>query len=216
MILGIIVFDSRFLREALLDSVLAASGLPTIREARDLLSRARERVRLVITVLRDSVFSEEGLRRLEKLVKGYPVELEKRVTGEWPWKLPEPRIEILGRLSGRLVFYAVPSDVLLMPFYLSLAAAGGAWSPSTPARCPRGRVVLYVVPGLPCTKALYYSLPIVLHCEEAELWVVDAEEAIGQGYGIPSDRVPAFVAPSGRVKLYAPNSVDDALHAWIG
>ena len=216
MILGIIVFDSRFLREALLDSVLAASGLPTIREARDLLSRAREQVRLVITVLRDSVFSEEGLRRLERLVKGYPVELEKRVAGEWSWKLPEPRIEVLGRLGGRLVFYAVPSDVLLMPFYLSLAAAGGAWSPSAPARCPGDKVVLYVVPGLPCTKALYYSLPIILHCKKAELWVVDAEEAIGQGYGIPSDRVPSFVAPSGRVKVYAPNSVDEALRAWTG
>ena len=215
MILGIIVFDSRFLREALLDSVLAASGLPTIREARDLLSQARERTRLVATVLRDSVFSEEGLRRLERLVKGYPVELEKRVTGEWPWRLPEPRVEVLGRLGGRLVFYAVPSDVLLMPFYLSLAAASGAWSPSAPARCPRGRVTLYVVPGLPCTKALYYSLPIVLHCGEAELWVVDAEEAIGQGYGIPSDRVPAFVAPSGRVKVHAPNSVDEVLQIWV-
>ena len=214
MILGIIVFDSRFLREALLDSVLAASGLPTIREARDLLLRAREQVRLVAIVLRDSVFSEEGLRRLERLVKGYPVELEKRVVEEWPWKLPEPRVEVLGRLSGRLVYYAVPSDVLLMPFYLSLAAASGAWSPGAPAKCPRGRVVLYIVPGLPCTKALYYSLPIVLCCKEAELWVVDAEEAIGQGYGIPSNRVPAFVTPSGHVKVYAPSSIEDALRVW--
>ena len=215
MILGIIVFDSKVLREALLDSVLAASGLPTIHEARDLLSRARERIRLVVTTLRGSIFSEEGLRRLERLVKGYPVDLERRVIEEWPWKLPEPRVEVWGRLSGRLVFYAVPSDILLAPFYLSLAAAGGAWSPGAPARCPRGRVTLYVVPGLPCTKALYYSLPIVLHCGEAELWVVDAEEAIGQGYGIPSNRVPAFVSPSGRVQVYAPSSVDDALRAWI-
>lgn len=209
------MFDARVLREALLDSVLAAAGLPSIREARDYLSRARTRVVVVAETLRDSIYSEEGYRRLAKLVKDYPVDLKRVVVDTWEWELPEPRVIVKGLLSERLVFYGVPSDILLSPFYLALAAAGGSWEPPRPSKCPRGRVVLYIVPGLPCTKALYHSVPVVLYCGEAELWVVDAEEAIGQGYGIPSDRVPAFKTPSGRVVVFSPSSVDDVLRAWL-
>jgi len=210
------LFSSRVLREAILDSVLVAAGLPSLREARDRLSKARASVVLVVETLRDSVYSEEGYRRLASLVRGYPVSLQRVVVDEWKWGLPEPRIIVKGLLRGRLVLYGVPSDVLLSPFYLALAAAAGSWDPPRPSRCPRGRVILYVVPGLPCAKAFYYSVPVVFYCGEAELWVVDAEEALGQGYGIPCDRVPAYRAPSGRVVMFAPSSVEDALRAWPG
>jgi hypothetical protein len=209
------LYDARFLKEAMIDSLLVATGLPSLSEARSLLEKLVEPVEVVVEVVPMSPFSGEGYLYVKRRLEGYEKVVLKRVEVEkWEKKLPEPAIRIGGRLNGRLVYYGVHGDVLLMPFYLSIALAGGAWSGEKPSRCPSGRLLLYVVPGLPCVRALYRCMQVVAHCPGAELWSINAEASIVQGYGIPSGRVPAFVTPSGKVVVREPKTVDDAAAIW--
>ncbi|BEP17831.1 hypothetical protein PYJP_11830 [Pyrofollis japonicus] len=184
-------------------------------EARDFLEKLVEPVEVDVEVVPLSPFSEEGYEYVKRRLGVYEKVVLKRLElDKWGEQLPEPAIRVGGRLQGRLVYYGIPADVLLMPFYLSIALAGGAWEGEKPSRCPSGRLALYVVSGLPCTRALYYSIQVVAHCPDTELWSVNAEAAIVQGYGIPSSRVPAFITTRGKVIVKEPKSVDEAASIW--
>ncbi len=211
--------DETMLRRAITDVLLSSAGLPTLAEAKKLLSKIKERVEVIVEERSGSKVSEQVLSHLRSLlgdaekVKLLPVRVK-----EWTVERPDPLILIGGRLGGRYRFYGDPAEILEPMFLLAVAAAGGAWEPKTckGLETAKGTLVLYVVPGLPCAKAMYHTLPVVLCSKEAVLEVVNIETWILEGGRPPVNRVPAFLTPRGRLHMGAPRGPGDAVKLWQG
>lgn len=207
--------DETTLRKAITDVLLRASNLPTMEDVADLLSKVREPAEIALAYS-DEKWAREAERLLEPAVRVGAARIRRIPSKGWRRDRPQPLITVGGRLSHRLAFYGLPGDILQPVFLLAVAAAGEAWKPRGCAGLEgaKGKLVLYVVPGLPCVRALHHVLPVLLCSSEAELEAVNVETMLLQGMKPPVDRVPAFVTPSGRLVKGAPRSPGDAARLW--
>lgn len=197
------------------DLLLRAARLPTTREALSLARSIKQEVEVRVEASKHHDLAERIGRELEHLLRGSRARVVLAEARDWPQGLPEPSIVVGGRLGGRLRFHGVPRSVLLPPFLLAIAAAGGSWAPPRNGVEPglEGAAVAYLVPGLPCARALYHGLHVVYH-SRASLIAVNVESMIEQGLSAPVDTVPAWRTPCGELLVYAPRSPTDAARIW--
>ncbi len=208
--------------EAVADILLRAAGLPGLREALHALREAREAVDVSVEYRVQEGYAAEARRLLEPAEEAGAARVRVAEAAEWPGGRPEPRLAVWGRLGGRFTFYGLPRGVLQPILLLYVAAAGGGWEP--PRGCggrlsaARGRLLVYVVPGLPCARALYMVLPVLLCSGGARLEAVNVESMVEQGLQPPPyvRRVPVFVSEGGVVRVGAPGGFEEAAALWEG
>ena len=209
--------DEAVLRQAITEVLLRSAGLPTLEDAKKYLEEVQEPPEVVIEARRGSTWIREAERALQPALEKGAVRLKRVERGDWPRDKPEPRITVGGRLGGRYRFYGVPGDILQPMFLLAVAAAGRGWGNGT--RCKgldsaRGTLVVYVVPGLPCARALYNLLPVVLCSHGAVLEAVNVETMVLQGMRPPVKTVPAYRTPRGVMVRGVLRSPGEALQLW--
>ena len=210
------VINEAALRTAITNALLRSAGLPTLDDIEKMLSKS-EKSTTVTIVVDNSRYGKAGVNLLEKLVGKYEfIEVKVSEKSSWPSDLPPPLIVVGGGLSGRLLFYGAPTDILSPMFMLAVAASCGAWRPSSCSGLEgaRGRARLYVVPGLPCARAMYNSLHVLFCSRAAELEVVNVEGYYAMGKEIPVKQVPTFVSPSGKKHTATPRSPAEVLSWW--
>lgn len=210
------VIDEAALRAAITDALLRSAGLPTLADVKKMLSEAESKTTVSI-VTDESKYGKHGVDVVKNLLTDYDfVEIKVLEKSSWPEDLPPPLIVIGGKLEGRLLFYGAPADILSPMFMLAVAASCGAWRPKTCKNISeaRGRARLYVVPGLPCARAIYNSLPIVYCSNEAELEIVNVEAFYTLNKPLPVRQVPTFVSPSGKKYSSTPRGEFEVLKWW--
>jgi hypothetical protein len=189
----------------LVDALLRVAGLPAVDDVEAML----EKMGPVEVKVDCSGSREPDCKLVRLLLKGY--ERVRLVEDTVPrprlgHEVPSPSISVGGRLGWRFRFHGVSEELLAPPFMLAVAAAGGAW-PSRlnrcPPRCGGGSLALYVVPGLPCVKAVVLAVELLLCCQEASVDVINIDTLAAMGASLPVDRVPAFRA-DGRVRVGLP------------
>lgn len=207
----------RSVRDAVNDILLAAIGIPTAAEALELLRKTREPVELLVAARSGDEAARTTVRLLESLVKqSRHIKVKLLKPSDWPQDMPEPRITVTGRLGGRYRFHGAPSGLLLSPFLLAVAAAGAAWEPPGRGEVDPGlggRVLLYVVPGLPCARAMYTGLQVVYH-SKAEIDVANVESMMKQGLPVPVKAVPAWRTACGELRMVTPRKARDIAAMW--
>lgn len=210
------VIDEAALRAAITDALLRSAGLPTLDDVEKMLSKA-EKSTTVIIVADGSKYGKAGADLVKRLVGKYEsIEVKVSEKSSWPSDLPPPLIVVGGGLGGRLLFYGAPADILSPVFMLAVAASCGAWRPSSCSGLEgaQGRARLYVVPGLPCARAIYDSLHVLYCSRAAELEIVNVEGYYAMGKGLPVKQVPTFVSPSGKRHTATPRSPAEVLSWW--
>ncbi len=212
------MIEERGLRDTVNDMLLAAMGIPTASEALKLLEDMHETVKLLVAVRgKPETIVEDTVKLLKSLEERYErISVRLLEASSLPEGMPQPCIVVTGRLEGRYRFYGHPGGLLLSPFLLAVAAAGAAWEP--PGRNEvdpglTGRALLYVVPGLPCVRAMYYGLQVVYH-SRAELDVANVESMLRQGLPVPVKAVPAWRTACGELKVLTPRRTRDAVAMW--
>lgn len=203
------------LRRAIATVLLRSAGLPTLEDAVEKLRGVRERVDVVLAY-RDPEWGRAARSLLEPAVEAGAARLREAKAGDWARNRPQPLITVGGRLGHRFMFYGLPGDILQPVFLLAVAAAGDAWRARGCGGLEGagGRLVLYVVPGLPCVRALYNALQVLLCSGEAVLEAVNVETMVLQGMRPPVDRVPAFATPRGGLVKVVPRSPGEAARLW--
>lgn len=209
--------DEAALRRAISEVLLRSAGLPTLEDVEEYLAKVREPVEIVVEGRPGSPWVGEAEKALQPALEKGAARLRRVERSSWPRDRPEPRILIGGRLGHRYRFYGVPGDILQPVFLLAVAAAGGGWGNGF--SCSKlggasGTLVVYVVPGLPCVRALYNLLPVVLCNPEAVLEAVNVETMVLQGMKPPVRSVPAYLTPKGVMLRGALRSPAEALQLW--
>ena len=202
---------------AITDILLSSLGIPTLSKARKLIGKIEERTEVIVALRKGSKVSEEGLAFIKRLIgENEHVKVIPVYAKDWPGDRPDPLVIIGGRLGGRYKFYGLPTEILAPVFLTAIAAAGGTWKPKScqGLDAASGRVILYVVPGLPCAKAMYYVLQVVYCSEKAEIEIANLETMLLQGMQLPVKRVPAFVTPKGTLYQGLPRDVQGVAKLW--
>jgi len=193
----------------MVDALLRVAGAPASVDVERLLSKVTGKVRVVI----DCSADREGrlCKYVKVLLKGYESVdvVEGRV--EKPklnHELPPPSIAVEGVLGGRYRFHGLPEELLAPPFLLAIAAGGGAWRPeSCPRSCKSCNLILYVVPGIPCAKAMVMIAEFLTCCKEASVDIINVDTLALLGKSLPVSRVPAFYS-GGRLHVGLPRDLD--------
>jgi hypothetical protein len=174
----------------LIDALLRMLELPAINEIEELL-RGVDPVEVRVDC------SGEDCKYIELLLKGY--DRIKLVKDKVPkpnleHTIPSPNISIGGRLGGRFRFHGLPEELLAPSFMLAIAAAGGKWPPDLhcPEACDTGNLILYVVPGVPCIRAVVLTIELLLCCRNVQADVINIGSLTVQDVKLPVNRVPAF------------------------
>ena len=211
------MIEERGLRDTVNDMLLATMGIPTASEALKLLENMHETVKLLVAIRDRSGNMEDTVKLLKSLEERYErISVRLLEASSLPEGMPQPCIAVTGRLEGRYRFYGHPGGLLLSPFLLAVAAARAAWEP--PGRNEvdpglTGRALLYVVPGLPCVRAMYYGLQVVYH-SRAELDIANVESMLRQGLPVPVKAVPAWRTACGELKVMTPRRTRDTVAMW--
>ena len=194
----------------LIDALLKMSGLPDTGEVERLLGEMSP----VEVVLDCSGGRIEDCKFVKLLFKGY--DRVRLVEGSVPkpsldHDVPSPSISVGGRLGGRFRFHGVPEELLAPPFMLAVAAAGGKWPPKLegcPENCSDGSLALYVVPGVPCMKAIALTVKLLLCCPNITADIINIDMLAAEGAKLPVDRVPTFRA-RGRFRVGLPRRLEE-------
>lgn len=206
------------MKRALMTALLRSAGLPSVDEIDDMIKNIKSSVEIILSAREESPYTNEALGIAEELFKVARNKINIALTSEktWPRGYPEPLWSIGGRLRHRFKLYGYPTDLLGQAFRLAVAVAGEGWNPPIDDKYynVKGKVLLYVVPGLPCIRAIYYSLHVLVAAPEAELTVVNIESMVSQGLGIPVKNVPTFITSQGESIVLTPKSVKDVLRIW--
>jgi hypothetical protein len=209
---------SEQMKRALMTALLRSAGLPSVDEIDNMIKNIKSSVEIILSAREDSSHTNEAIGLAEELFKVAREKVNITLTSEktWPKGYPEPLWSIGGRLGHRFKLYGYPTDLLGQAFRLAVAVAGKGWNPPIDDKCcnVKGKALLYAVPGLPCTRAIYYSLHVLVAAPEAELTVINIESMASQGLETPVKNVPTFITPRGKSIVLTPRSVKDVLRIW--
>ncbi len=209
---------SEQLKRSLMTALLRSAGLPGVDEIDNMIKDIKLSVEIILSTREGSSHTNEAMNLVEKLFKNAGEKVSIILTNDknWPKGYPEPLWSIGGRLDHRFRLYGYPTDLLGQAFRLAVAIAGKGWDPPIDNKCcnVKGKALLYAVPGLPCTRAIYYSLHVLAVAPKAELTVINIESMASQGLESPVKNVPTFITPRGESIVLTPRSVKDVLRVW--
>ncbi len=199
----------------MIDVLLRIAGLPSPGEVEELLSKVEG-----VEVTVDCRGEEKLCRYVKLLLKGYSgvrVRDGEVARPKVQHDVPPPGISVGGLLGGRFRFHGLPEELLAPPFMLAVAAAGGAWKPGyeCPRECRSGSLVAYVVPGVPCAKAIVMLVGLLLCCGSVEVDVVNVDTLAALGGKLPVDRVPSFYS-NGRLRVGLPRGLEELVRMLEG